>query len=68
MSKTKAAFSKKSNDTRKPIRRRETAKAGRKPCTMMIQAGESDEVAIREFINECIVPILAERFMGRREI
>ncbi len=34
---------------------------------MIIQAGESDEVAIREFINECLVPILAERFMSERE-
>ena len=67
MNKPKKTFSKRSKDTRKPIRRHETAKAVRKPLTMIIQAGESDEVAIREFINECLVPILAERFMGERE-
>ncbi len=66
MSEPKKAFSKVSKDTRKPTRRRETARAGRKPLTMIIQAGESDEIAIREFINECLVPILAEPFMSER--
>jgi hypothetical protein len=67
MSEPKKKFSKGSNDTRKPIRRHETAKAERKPLTMIIQAGESDEVAISEFINECLAPILAQRFMRERE-
>ncbi len=34
---------------------------------MIIQAGESDDGAIREFINDCLVPILAERFMSEQE-
>jgi hypothetical protein len=30
--------------------------------TVIIQPGESDEIAIRAFIDECLAPILAELF------
>jgi hypothetical protein len=55
------------NNTRKPIRQNETEKTGRRGLTMIIQAGESDDGAIREFINDCLAPILAERFMSEQE-
>ncbi|MBB6147368.1 hypothetical protein HNQ77_005364 [Silvibacterium bohemicum] len=56
-----------SNNTRRPIRGNETEKTRRRGLTMIIQAGESDDGAIREFINDCLVPILAERFMSEQE-
>jgi hypothetical protein len=34
---------------------------------MVIQAGESDERAIIGFINDCLVPTLAKRFMSERD-
>lgn len=67
MSEPKKTSSKRSKDIRKSIRQHETAKAGRKLLTMIIQAGESDEIAIREFLNECLVPILAKRFMSEKQ-
>lgn len=67
MSEPKKTFSKRSKDTRKLIGRHETVEAARKPSTIIIQAGESDEVAIREFINGCLVPILAKGFMSEKQ-
>ena len=63
----KKTFSKRSNNIRRPIRRNETTKTGRRPSPMIVQAGESDEGAIRGFINDCLVPILAKQFMSERE-
>jgi hypothetical protein len=67
MPELKKTSSKGSNNEKKPIRQHGTAKAGRKPLTIAIQAGESDERAIRGFINDCLIPILAERFLSDRE-
>jgi hypothetical protein len=58
---------KRPNNKKKSIRQHEPAIAGRKTSTITIQAGESDEGAIRAFISDCLVPILAERFMSERE-
>jgi chemotaxis receptor (MCP) glutamine deamidase CheD len=35
--------------------------------TIVIEAGKSDQEAIREYIKDCFVPILAEKFMCERE-
>ena len=51
MSKPKKTFSKRIKRYKNAHRRREKAKTGRKRLTMLIQAGESDEIAIREFID-----------------
>jgi hypothetical protein len=57
----------KPNNKKESIRQHKPAMAGRKPSIIAIQAGESDEGAIRAFISDCLVPILAERFMSERE-
>jgi hypothetical protein len=67
MPELKKTSSKESNNEKKPIRQHRTAKAGRKPLTIAIQAGESDERAFRWFINDCLIPIFAERFISDRE-
>jgi hypothetical protein len=67
MPELKKASSKGSNNEKKRIRQHGIVKAGRKPLTIAIQVGESDERAIRGFINDCLIPILAERFMSDRE-
>jgi hypothetical protein len=67
MREPKKTCSERSKDTMKSVRRRDTLKTQKKPSRIIIQAGESDDVAMREFINECLVPILAEQFMNGKE-
>jgi hypothetical protein len=55
------------NNKERPISRRTTEETGEKLMTIVIEAGKSDQVAFTEFMQSCLVPILAERFMSEQE-
>ena len=60
----KKKINEKSKSVQKTIKPPDSAKARRKPMTVTIEPGESDEIAIRAFIDECFAPILAELFIS----
>jgi hypothetical protein len=66
MFKSKKIPSNTSKKTGKPMRRQEIPPTGKRPSAMVVQAGESDEEAIRGFIDACFIPILAERFLSEQ--
>ena len=58
---------KKANTRNSQAPDRATAKKGRKdPLRLDLPTGQADEEAIRSFMHDCLVPILAKEFMRKR--
>jgi hypothetical protein len=63
----KQSSSTKSKNRNKSLRQNEPATARRRQPIFEIQASETDDKSIKAFIEECFVPILAERFFAEQE-
>lgn len=62
----KKSSSKSASITKKPAIECGTEKARRRPFTVAIPEGKSEDGALLEFINECLIPILGEKFVNEQ--